>query len=281
MLSEEAMIVRLSISQWSARKYDTAISTEVVAHYSADPDAGRWNKLLLAKEAIRSITQASSAARAFHYENTLPWDDDGGRLLPSKNFLIYSKQMREFKSRFETAVREFIAGYEEYRREARVRLNGMFDPGDYPGQDEIVRKFSFSTDIEPVPKAEDFRVAIQSKEMTKLKQQLENRVAERVEEATRDLYLRLNTVVGKLAEKLGQKEAIFRDSLVENVAELVGLLPKLNVTGNARLEALRQETKRKLCGLEPETLRKDETVRSKAAEDAKAILEKMSSYVAS
>ena len=279
MLRDDAMIVRLSISQWSARKFDKSVTRQVARDYAVSESAGRYNKVLIAKEAIQGITKVVSAARAFHYENTLPWDDGGGRILPSANFLTYSKEMREFRDRYETAVRDFVANYDVYRDEAKRSLGGLFNPADYPGTFEIERKFGFSTDIDPVPTSEDFRVSLQSDDAKRIKKELEDRVSQRVVEATRDLYVRLNDVVGRVAEKLSDKDAIFRDSLVENVVELVNLLPKLNVGNDPKLSELGKETKKKLCALEPEALRKDAKVRSKAAEDAKAILDKMSSYI--
>lgn len=278
MLRDEAMIVRLSISQWTARKFDKAATQRIATEYAVDAEVGRYNKILIAKEAIQEITQAVSAIRSFHYENTLPWDDGGGRILPSKNFLTYSKDMRKFKQRFDTAVADFLENYDEYREEARRRLNGLFKETDYPRQREIGRKFGFSTDIEPVPSAEDFRVSLQSKDAIRIQNQLEKRVEERVAEATKDLYIRLNEVVEKFADKLADKDAIFRDSLVENVVELINLLPKLNVANDSELEKLRKEVQKKLCAFEPDTLRQSDDVRSKAAEDAKAILDKMSGY---
>ena len=278
MLENEAMIVRLSIHQWSARRCDRAVTAETAARYKADPDAGRWNKTLIARDAVHGVTQVVSAARAFHYENTLPWDDGGGRILPSKNFLGYSKRMRGYREEFESAVREFVANYQAYRDDARRRLNGMFDQNDYPAVDEVGDKFSFSFDIDPVPIAEDFRVSIQSAEAKRIKKELEHRLQQRLVEATRDLYVRLNDVVAKVADKLSDKDAIFRDSLVENVVELVNLLPKLNVGNDLQLTDLTRVTKRKLCALEPDALRKDEAVRTRAAKDAKAILEKLSAY---
>jgi hypothetical protein len=278
MLHDEAMIVRLSISQWTARKFDRRVSQKVAQDYEVDTEVGRYNKILVAKEAIQTITQAVSAARAFHYENTLPWNDGGDRILPSKNFLAYSKKMREFKQHMEQAVDEFVENYEVYREEARKRLGKMFSVEDYPGRREIGRKFGFSFDIDPVPSSSDFRVTLQSKDMSRIQKQLDKRVEERVVAATKDLYVRLSEVVQRFAEKLSDKEAIFRDSLVENVVELVNLLPRLNIGNDPALEKVRVETKKKLCAFEPDSLRKDGKVRSKAAEDAKAILKKMSAY---
>lgn len=279
MLRDEAMIVRLSISQWTARKFDRGVTQKVANDYGTTADVGRYNKILVAQDAIKEITQTVSNVRAFHYENTLPWDDAGGRILPSANFLVYSKRMREFKAEFDKAVQAFVSNYDEYRGEARRRLGGMFKLGDYPGHLEVRRKYSCSTDIEPIPSSTDFRVSVSVKDSNRIKKELEARVKEREAEAMKDLYFRLNKVIGHFYEKLTDGDAIFRDSLVENVVELVNLLPRLNVAGDPELEKIRKETQKKLCAFEPEQLRGDVEARSKAADDAKAILDKMAGYI--
>jgi len=81
-LNEKAMLVKLSVSQWTARKYDKKVSQEINDQYSAH-DAGRYNKVLIAQEEIKKISKVASQARSFHYFNTLPWDDNGSRILPS------------------------------------------------------------------------------------------------------------------------------------------------------------------------------------------------------
>lgn len=105
-LSEKAMLVKLSISQWTARKYDRKVSHEVNSQYGANADAGRYNKVLIAQEAIKKITKVANEARTFHYYQTLSWSDEGYRMLPAANFMDYSTKMREFRSKFETVVNE-------------------------------------------------------------------------------------------------------------------------------------------------------------------------------
>ena len=51
-LSTRAMLVSLSISQWSGRRLDREITDEVNQQHNAAADAGRYNKLLLPKEAL-------------------------------------------------------------------------------------------------------------------------------------------------------------------------------------------------------------------------------------
>ncbi len=279
MLRDEAMIVRLSISRWTGRKFDKKVTQKVADDYGASSDVGRYNKILIAGDAIKAVTQAVSTARTFHYENTLIWDDFGGRLLPSANFVTYSKKMRELRSDFEGAVDVFIENYHEYREEARRRLNQMFNEDDYPYREEIKTKFAFAVDIEPVPDKDDFRIQVQSKDINRIKRELESSLKDRTAEAMKELFGRVHKAVGHLADKLSDTDAIFRDSLVDNVAELASLLPKLNVTNDPKLTKLIADMKKKLCVFEPKELREDAKVRGHAADQAKAILEKMKGYM--
>ncbi|MDA3813714.1 MAG: hypothetical protein PF570_05610, partial [Candidatus Cloacimonetes bacterium] len=109
-LNDKAMLVYLNISIWTARKYDKKISTEVENKYGAD-EAGRYNKILIAKKNLSNIQKIISSARAFHYENTLPWSDNGGRLLPSANYFGYVKAIQCFKDDFEREVINFLRVY--------------------------------------------------------------------------------------------------------------------------------------------------------------------------
>src|SRR5262249_10334242 len=56
-LSTRAMLCSLSISQWSASKHDRQASEEIAAHHGAQPDVGRYNKLLIPKGNSRGGAQ--------------------------------------------------------------------------------------------------------------------------------------------------------------------------------------------------------------------------------
>jgi hypothetical protein len=72
-------------------------------------------KSLLAKDALAKITTVSGAAREYHYEATLPWLQDGSRILPSDNFFVYSERMRKLKEEFDLCVAEFVSSYPALR----------------------------------------------------------------------------------------------------------------------------------------------------------------------
>lgn len=279
-LSEKAMLVKLSISRWSSFKYDKDVSKKVALDYCADTvDAGNYNKKLLDKTALMGFTSVISEARNFNYRNTLPWHDDGARILPSANFEEYSKKMRELERQFNAAVRTFCDNYVKYVDDAKVRLGNLFIESDYPAPESLVEKFSFSVVIEPIPSAADFRVKVQEDEVEKIQKSLEARLAGAQKLAVGDLWKRMYDSVSRLVERLSNEDARLRDGLILNIKELVGLLPRLNVVEDPAIDDICIQMEEKLCQCEAEDLRNDPAARRKTLDDAKGILDAMAGYV--
>lgn len=278
-LSEKAMLTKLSICQWSARKHDKGATKEVISNHNASEGSGKFSKVLIEKSAIKSIQTAANSARTFHYHNTLPWDDSGFRILPSKNFTKYSDGMRGLKSDFDRAVTDFLCDYPWFRENAKNQLGSLFNPSDYPDDSKIASKFSFENEINPLPDSRDFRVSLQSNEVDRIKQNIENKVNNNVNAAINDLWNRLYDAVNHMAVKLSDKDAIFRNSLINNLCDLCDLLPALNITDDPKLEEMRREIESRLCTFEPDQLRDNDIERKKAATEADSIAQLMAGYM--
>lgn len=279
MIQERAMLVQLKVSSWAGKKKDKKITRETNSFYGADQSAGYYNKCLVNKDAIKPIQQAVNEARKFHYENTLPWGDSGERLLPSKNYLDYTSRMRELNAAFDREVEKFLQVYPTLIEDAEYKLNKMFNPADYPDVYQLRQRFSFTTEINPVPSGEDFRVNLAQAEQEDIRKQIEHQTRRAQARAMEDLWNRLYDVVSKMADRLSESDAVFRDSLVGNVQSLVQLLPKLNVTEDPDLEKLTREVERRLCRYTPADLRKNEAAKTEAYHDASAIVEFMGAYM--
>lgn len=278
-LSNKAMLVRLAVSQWSVRKYDRSVSAKVARDYNTTIDSGRYTKVLLAETAIQKVRRIANDVRSFHYKNTLPWYDWGPRLLPAANYLEYTQKMQAYKTEFEKAADDFCQNYPTYVAEAGQRLNGLFNQADYPPPGSIRKYYRLDISVDPLPDKEDFRVSLSSSEVTAIKKDIEARTREAQEAAMKELWTRLHDAVKNMVERLSDEKAIFRNSLVGNIAELVELLPKLNVTEDPDLETMRRAVEKQLCGYKPDQLRTNSRKRRKAAKAAKSILDNMSGYM--
>lgn len=274
-ISGRAMLVALRISTWTARKFDKRVTAEINAAHGADADAGRYNKLLITGESYRNLIKTCNAARSEHYAQTLAWSDEGWRLLPTANYMEYSESMRRHAAAFDDAFRDFAASYPDLREAARDRLNGMWRAEDYPTLSDLRHRFRFGVEYAPLPSAGDFRLSLPEAELDALGQQVEDRVTAATREAMADAWGRLSDVVEKMHERLATPDAIFRDSLVGNVRELVDILARLNVTDDPDLETMRERVARELSVHEAATLREDGETRQETADAAAKILADM------
>ena len=277
-ITSKAMLVRLSISQWSARRLDREATQEVIASHNASQDAGRFNKLLVKLDAVKLYQRAANEARVFHYANTLPWGDDESRILPAANYFQYSEKMRGFRAAFEQAADEFVSAYPGLIERAKRDLNGLFRVEDYPGVGELRVKFRFSVAVNPVPASDDFRVSLSAGESDSIREEIERRVRASVDAAMRDAFNRLAEALRSVSRKLHDGDAIFRDSLIGNLRELCDVLPRLNLTADPALDAVVEEVRDSLAGLNPDLLRECEFDRKTAALKADSILAKMAAY---
>jgi hypothetical protein len=288
VVTDKAMLASLKISRWSASKHDKNITEEVAKKHGADPTMGRYSKRLIAKERLEEIAQIATRARHHHYENTLPWLDDGARILPAANYFDYMQQQNDLKALFEQAVAGFAREYPAYVDEAKRSLNGLFRPEDYPAASDIAGMFAMTVEIAPMPEAEDFRVSLSDAENARIREQIQGRLDEAVEGAMQHVWERMFEAVERMVERLknysvdsnGKVKNAFRDSLVTNIRELVELLPKLNITGNNMLEDMRHRLNDELCQIDATVLRENATVRKEVAQNAEAILAEIKNAMA-
>jgi len=289
VLATRAMVVSLSISQWSGRRLDREITDEVNSQHNAAADAGRYNKLLLPKEALDPIVKVVSETRTEFLKRTLPWIDNGGRIMAADAYLAHMAWIRAQRSKFDAAVDEFIRDYPGYVQAARVRLNGMFKDEDYPTADQLRGKFAMECTVLPVPTSDDFRVTMSEAQAAHIRADIERQVSEATTTAVKDVYRRIANVTERMVDRLNaykpaarkgeRSEGIFTFTLVENVRDLIAILPALNITGDPALTAMADKLK-PLVEWDASVLREDEGKRRDVAATAEQILAQVSGFLA-
>lgn len=199
-------------------------------------------------------------------------------MLSSKNYLSFTNEFRKEKGEWQYLVDDFLNNYDDLRQDAQRVLGQLYNEDDYPSQDMLARKFSMDLAIFPVPST-DFRVAIGDEELAEIQKDVERRVMDAQNHAMQDLWDRLYKQVEHMTEKLSDPKAIFRDSMVDNARELCSLLPRLNFTDDPNLENLRQQVEANIARHHPDALRNDPDLRQDTAAEAKAIMEKMKTFM--
>ena len=231
--------------------------------------------MLREAEKLESLRSLSGQIRQYFYKITLPWSDEGYRLLPAHFYFELTTKMREFEQAFSRQVEEFLAVYPSYIEQVRPELNGLFREEDYPSAEKLRNKFGVRIEVLPIPSGEDFRVTLSEEEQARVAREIDENVRQSLKRGTEDLWVRLKDVVTHMVERLKEPESRFHASLVTNVFELVDLLPRLNVNQDEELNRFAQEIKDRLCGFTARDLKKNEILRVAAANDAAQILTEM------
>ena len=279
-LTDRAMLINLNISMWSARRYDRQASKAVETQFGNAKDSSRVHKKLITDSlAVTTLKITANSAREFHYTYTLPWATEGSRILPASAYMTYTTKMRHFNQVFDEAVDAFVQEYPSLQAHAKQYLSGLYNEDDYPRVNEIGSRFQFVWSVLPIPDAGDFRVHLTDGEIDAIKEQITTETTHATQTAMQEVWQRLYEVVSKMSERLSNVDAIFRDSLVENVQSLCTLLPMLNLTNDARLTQLGVEVSKQLCAFTPDILRDNKVARATTAQAAAALQSKLSAMM--
>ena len=287
-LQMEAMQVSLRITAWSGRRHDREASNHVALVHDASASSGRYHKRLLPKAAFAALTATVSEARTKHYENTLPWDDQGARLLTVANYEHYTALMDGLRERMVRERARFIEDYESNIDQARLDLGKLFRIEDYPSKEALQGKFSLRYRITDVQDPENFMAKLATDDVERIRRDIESDVEERLHGALGDLYRRFGEAIERVSDRLREDEngkpLVFRDSMIENIRELVDVVPRLNIFGDAELAGLCEQVKEKIAGVEPDSLRPsksfDPGARERVKRDADDLMERFSGYFA-
>jgi hypothetical protein len=225
-----------------------------------------------------------NAWRVWHYENTLPWGNDGSRVIRSAAFLDYCTEYRAYKDKFEAALKAFYVAYPALVAQAEFKLNTLFDATDYPPIEFIKDKFSVRMTTYPMPNAEDFRIieGIPPEEVERLQSEAVVGLNEQVTLAIKDLWDRLHKVVSAMSARLQEgengKPLKFHDTLVTNIQDLLDKVPQLNLTDDPEITTM-TDAMRELVAYSPATLREDMATRIAVSEEAQRIADRMKCFM--
>lgn len=281
-ISTRAMLASLKITSWSSSKMDKEITADVIERAeAADGKAARVTKALVGKDAMKAIKKIASEARTTHYEITLPWSNEGQRLLPVSMMDRHTAELRRLEGEFNDEVNSFISEYERHVDEARARLGHMWRAEDYPLDDEVREKFTWEVVYAPVPSAQDFRLNLSADAVEAIRMQYEEHSQVVIAQANRNLWERAKVVVEHMVNSLeayrpateGQRvQGAFHASLVENVKAVAELLPQLNVANDPELARVAEQMNERLAETSAEVLRESPVVRGRVLSDAEVLL---------
>jgi hypothetical protein len=296
-LAMKGMLVSLTISRWQGRRKDNAVSDKVHSESNADANAGAYHKKLFPwnPEEWAALSKSASQLLQRHYKLTLPWFDNGLRLLPRDVYHDYMAEMRELRMEYDSAVVRFIRAYPTLMQQGRKHLGSLFKEADYPSQGELSGRFAAHIGQMPLPTESDFRIDIDAEALEVAAESYRDMLKEAEERANRDLWERLIDCVQavlksveKYSEQIEQREAsdddesrmpALKESTMQRLRQMLELLPRLNIGDDDDLKRVRDEVAKRLAPASIDAMRDDAEKRAKFSKDADAIVRKMQAFM--
>ena len=282
-ISERAMLASLNIKNWSPRKLDKQVTREVAQSKGVTVGAetvGRYTKNLIPQsDTLSAVQHIVSQARAEFYNLTLPWSQDGSRILSADAYLELQARLSTLEIEYRHAVKKFIAAYPALQQRAQTELARLYVADEYPDASALDAKFVWKFQVLPLPQASDFRVNLGDDLSAQMREDIAQEINSSVASAMQDAYQRLQTRVQYVMERLSDPDAIFQARLLEGLRDMCGTLRKLNLTGDANLEQALDDLEARVLVHSAETLRENPAVRGAAASSAAEIHARMAGFM--
>ena len=273
-LTQKAMIVTLSISQWLARIKDNEAADSIWKSFGTKKSAGTYTKRLIPlKGAMLQVNSAISAVKRYHEDRTLPWGR-GQRILMSSKWPAYSKKIRKLTTEFDNAVLELEVEFPNLQKDAEDLMGQLYKESDYP-TNSISTRYNISITPSPIPEEGDWRITLSEESLKELKDETRKQEEARLENAMNEAWMKIYRPVKHMVEVLSKDKPKIYETLVTNVTDLVKMLPDLNFAEDPKLEEMRKEIEGELCDMTADQLRDSKYLRRVALEAAEKLRQKI------
>lgn len=248
----------------------------------ADKELIAVSKKLIDAEELEAIQSLEGEARRYLETRALPsMLKKGIYLLPVEFVDEVTEHLKEYATRRTALVANLEKSYARLVEDARTRLKNLFNPADYPPSSYLLTAFrldwqyvTFSTPAS----LEQINREIHAQEQRKA----EANWREAAEAIQQLLRANMQEMVAHLVNVLSPgddgKRKKFRDSAVGKLNEFIQTFSARNITNDTQLQALVNNAKSLLTGIDPETLRQSEDAREYVAtgfNQIKTLLEPM------
>lgn len=237
--------------------------------YEVDATADKaWthaNKKLLKSPELEAIVKLRKKARNWIAEVSVP--SPLSTVMPMIAIAMAEEveaKMQEYKVADDALVDQFMAKYVDLVRGAETELGPtLFNPTDYPTQDEVKRKFFFEWAFLPPGDPIKLPASVREVERERARARAEEAYG-KVQEALRvGMAGLVDHMVESLTPGPGGKQKKFYGTTVTKFAEFLRTFQARNVTDDAELEILVAQAEDLLRGVDPKILKGNQDARER------------------
>lgn len=281
-LQDKAMLCRMPIGMWRGIKSDKAVRDAGAAHFGADAESFNASKHLIAQDEIKKLESRRAFYRSEWTRLTAPWFDDGTRIVLGAGFVPLRQKVSEWQDEWNVLVSDFVARYPYLREDQRRKLGPRFNVNEYPHPNVIAERFYFKFQAFALPDPNvtpDWRAdGLSQADLDAIKADAEALFRQQIAESQVDAWRRLREPLAHMAESLanytGGQKGSFQHTLIGNLADVIAILPAINLTGDPLLEGI-AAIAGQLTIYTADELRKDEDARKSSAELARSLVDQI------
>ena len=265
-ISSSAVLVRLSISTWTAKKIDKHQTENVYRREGADSKAGKYIKdIMVGCKHIGEVTKYANNTRNEYANRTLPWDDMGDRILSTSSLLPFKSDFNGKRDEF-WRRRDYICNnYDNLKHISASYLGAMYNPSDYPSVDSVYEKYAWKLTIKTVPESGHLYLDLPAQDLEEMRQALEADKQDKTKHAMDTAWHRMHDMLSSMSAKLTEgeedKKKRFYESFVSNPKDLCDMLEHLNIANDPELERARVMLERTIKGADIEVIKESPAIR--------------------
>jgi len=280
-IASSALIVNLSRSVPDLVKNDPEAAKALARIKNADIGAVTARKSLIDSPALKDLQRLSREIYQWHIKNTVPWGDLGQRLKDNAGLIDYRNTMNKFELQFEALANKVVYEYPACCARAQNRLGDLYDPALFPSVEELRRKMSLRVTYEPIADPSNFIVQIGDQAAEEMKKQYNEVLSSRMEGISNYIYEKLREPLTNLVKRIDYEAddapTGFRNTIVDNVMQIVELMGTCNFNNDPKIDRLKRELRNALKGVTPDALREDSGLRRHTKQEVQKIIDQLPS----
>ena len=284
-LATAGILVSVEVNVWSATKQDREISHEVTTAKKADDNAGRFVKNLLADNQLhKDLLNYRQTVYNWMKRRTFSWNKSQD-YLPATALPRFMQEYHEHEKAFGEKLETFLAEYNTIVSNMAFKQGQMFNRADYPTVDQVRGKFGMRLYRNEVPVG-DFRCQIAQDLADEMNTHYTKQAQEIVQSILQDQKDRLIDVMQSLTHCCGydeykgkdgeikQKRRKIYEGTLEKAKEYCADYKGFNLTGDDELLQIVDELGVALRGVDADSLRESDAIRSTVKENVDEILQR-------
>jgi hypothetical protein len=257
--------VKLSFSWLGTQRKLSEVQTKQAADtFHAATDLVTASKRLIDTKntTYRVLTALKSQATAYWRGLTLPYPQEGVRLIRQADIAAFETKMREFKEQLAAAAANLQLEYETLKNAAREKLGDLYNPNDYPATLDGVFDIRWEyPPVEPPNYLVTFNPELYAQEQSRIQRRFEAAVVMAENAFAEQLQEMVEHLIERLTDSPDGERKVFRNAAVENFKDFYENFRRMNVRSNEQLETLIRQANDLVSGVDVKELRENKDIR--------------------